>query len=124
MIEAQQLQKDFRGTRVVDIERLSVGARTTLAVIGPSGCGKSTLLRLIVGLLAPDRGRIVIGGVAAVQYIAFAEIAVVETAQNFLRLPAQRDAQMVDELQMPVAVNACVQCQLRKGRSAPHQRAT
>ena len=64
MIEAQQLQKDFRGTRVVDIDRLSVGARTTLAVIGPSGCGKSTLLRLIVGLLAPDRGRIVIGGVA------------------------------------------------------------
>ena len=30
MIEAQQLQKDFRGTRVVDIDRLSVGARTTL----------------------------------------------------------------------------------------------
>jgi len=63
MIEAEHLQKSFDGTRVLDVERFSVGARTTLSVIGPSGCGKSTLLRLVVGLLAPDRGRITIGGI-------------------------------------------------------------
>ena len=34
-----------------------------LAVVGPSGCGKSTLLSLFSGLLAPERGTILIDGV-------------------------------------------------------------
>jgi iron(III) transport system ATP-binding protein len=36
------------------------GSLTTL--LGPSGCGKTTLLRMIAGLEAPTRGRIVIAG--------------------------------------------------------------
>jgi osmoprotectant transport system ATP-binding protein len=37
---------------------LSIVRGQTTALIGPSGCGKSTLLRLIIGLIAPDAGRI------------------------------------------------------------------
>ena len=37
----------------------------TTALLGPSGCGKSTVLRLIIGLIAPDRGTITFDGQAA-----------------------------------------------------------
>jgi len=33
------------------------------ALYGPSGCGKSTTLALIAGLMTPDEGRIVLGGI-------------------------------------------------------------
>lgn len=36
------------------------------ALFGPSGSGKTTLVDLIAGLLRPDRGRIVVGGVVLV----------------------------------------------------------
>jgi osmoprotectant transport system ATP-binding protein len=62
-IEIRDLEKRYAGALALDVPRLDVAPRTTLAIIGPSGCGKSTLLRLIVGLVTPDRGTIAIGGV-------------------------------------------------------------
>ena len=35
-----------------------------LCIVGPSGCGKSTLLSLLAGLLAPERGEILLDGVS------------------------------------------------------------
>ena len=32
------------------------------SVIGPSGCGKSTMLKIMAGLLAPSKGRVVLSG--------------------------------------------------------------
>ncbi len=61
-IEIEHVAKSYGEVLALDVERLVVAPRATLALIGPSGCGKSTLLRLIVGLLRPDRGRISIGG--------------------------------------------------------------
>ncbi|MEU6558674.1 ABC transporter ATP-binding protein [Nocardia nova] len=61
---------------------LDIGAGELLAVIGVSGAGKSTLARVLAGLVAPDRGRVVVDGapmpvlrkrsraqIAAVQYV-------------------------------------------------------
>lgn len=62
-IEVEGLEKRYEGTLVVDIPGLRVEPRTTLALIGPSGCGKSSLLRLVIGLLRPDRGRVLVTGI-------------------------------------------------------------
>ena len=41
---------------------LTVGDGEFCTVIGPSGCGKSTLLGMLAGLVAPDTGRLSVGG--------------------------------------------------------------
>ena len=55
------LAKSFGAT--VALDHVAVHARDgeLLTLLGPSGCGKSTTLWSIAGLLAPDRGRIVVG---------------------------------------------------------------
>lgn len=40
----------------------SIGVHERVAVLGGSGEGKTTILRLILGLIRPDRGRIIVDG--------------------------------------------------------------
>jgi osmoprotectant transport system ATP-binding protein len=52
------VRKSLGGHEVIRGVELTVDAGRTTVLIGPSGCGKSTLLRLLLGLLAPDAGRV------------------------------------------------------------------
>ncbi len=47
---------------VVDVPAFALEAGAQVALRGESGSGKTTFLHLIAGILAPDRGRIEIGG--------------------------------------------------------------
>jgi peptide/nickel transport system ATP-binding protein len=49
----------------VDDVAFAIERGGTLALVGESGCGKSTVARLLVGLHAPTRGRVVFDGVDA-----------------------------------------------------------
>ena len=62
-LSIERLAFRYPGTAagVADIE-LGLRERELVAVMGPSGCGKSTLLKLVAGFLAPERGRIGLGG--------------------------------------------------------------
>ncbi|MFZ5898157.1 MAG: ABC transporter ATP-binding protein [Bacillota bacterium] len=61
-IEFQRVSKRYDDRAVVDglSFRIEEGERVVLH--GRSGCGKTTVLRLIAGFLAPDVGRVLVGG--------------------------------------------------------------
>lgn len=59
----ENLVVTFGKTRVLDRVRLRVDSSEIVAILGPSGSGKSTLLRVIAGILPPDEGTVLLGGV-------------------------------------------------------------
>ena len=67
LLQAEGLVKRFRGPDGVDraaVEDVSFEIRVgeTLGVVGESGSGKTTTARLALALLAPDTGRVTLGG--------------------------------------------------------------
>ena len=60
MIEVVDLYKSFNGYDVLRGVNLKVEEGQSLALIGGSGKGKSVLLKHIIGLVKPDRGKILI----------------------------------------------------------------
>jgi osmoprotectant transport system ATP-binding protein len=63
VIAVERIAKRYGSRFAVAPTTLAIDANKSLALVGPSGCGKSTLLRLVLGLLTPDEGRVVVGGV-------------------------------------------------------------
>ena len=61
-ISLRGVSKSYGGHAAVEALDLDVRRETSLALVGPSGSGKSTVLRLVVGLTAPDRGEVLVGG--------------------------------------------------------------
>lgn len=62
MIEAIDVAKDFGEHKVLDGLNLKINTGETCVIIGRSGCGKSVFLKHIVGLLRPDKGRVLVEG--------------------------------------------------------------
>jgi peptide/nickel transport system ATP-binding protein len=56
-------RKPRQFVHAVDDVGFAIARGRTLALVGESGCGKSTVARLLVGLYAPTRGRVVFDGV-------------------------------------------------------------
>ncbi|HYG06852.1 MAG TPA: sulfate/molybdate ABC transporter ATP-binding protein [Stenotrophomonas sp.] len=60
-IRIQDLHKRFDQFAALDGIDLDIRQGELLALLGPSGSGKTTLLRIIAGLEAADRGRVLFG---------------------------------------------------------------
>jgi len=59
----QGLTKSFNNKPAVVDLSLEVESGEIFVLLGPNGAGKTTTIKLINGLLAPDKGRILIGGI-------------------------------------------------------------
>lgn len=60
----EQVEKRYGSNVILDSLTLRFPSASVSAILGESGAGKSTLLRLLLGLEWPDRGEILIDGVA------------------------------------------------------------
>jgi multiple sugar transport system ATP-binding protein len=57
-----RLTKRFGATTALDDVSIGIAQGEFLVLLGPTGAGKTTALRLVAGLEAPDRGRVLIDG--------------------------------------------------------------
>lgn len=64
MIAIDNLHKSFNGREVLNGVTLRVEKGEIMAVIGGSGAGKSVLLKHIAALMRPERGTILVDGIA------------------------------------------------------------
>ncbi len=62
MIKVEQLSKSFGTKQVLNDVSLEIPDGKIFAILGQSGSGKSVLLKHIIGLLAPDSGKIIVDG--------------------------------------------------------------
>jgi branched-chain amino acid transport system ATP-binding protein len=63
VLEVINLGVAFGGIRAVDGVSFAAEQNAITTIIGPNGAGKSTLFNLISGLIRPNAGRVVLGGV-------------------------------------------------------------
>lgn len=63
MIELANVRKSFEKRTVLDGVSLSLDRGETFVIIGMSGTGKTVTLKHIAGLLDPDEGDVLVGGV-------------------------------------------------------------
>jgi phospholipid/cholesterol/gamma-HCH transport system ATP-binding protein len=61
-ISVEGLSKSFGSARVWEDVTLDIPAGEVSGLIGPSGTGKSVFLKSLIGLLVPERGKIIIDG--------------------------------------------------------------
>lgn len=63
MIQVENLSKSFGDLDVLEDVDLEIQDGETIAIIGRSGSGKSVLMKHLVGLLKPDKGRVLVDDV-------------------------------------------------------------
>jgi lipopolysaccharide export system ATP-binding protein len=61
-LRAQDLTKSYSGRTVVRGVGLDVASGEVVGLLGPNGAGKTTTFSMVVGLTAPDSGRVTLNG--------------------------------------------------------------
>jgi lipopolysaccharide export system ATP-binding protein len=62
VLRAEGLVKSYKRRRVVDGVSFHVRPGEVVGLLGPNGAGKTTSFNMVVGLVAPDGGKVLLGG--------------------------------------------------------------
>ena len=62
-LRTDELTKSYGGRTVVRGVSLEVAYGEVVGLLGPNGAGKTTTFYMVVGLTAPDAGRVLLNGV-------------------------------------------------------------
>jgi lipopolysaccharide export system ATP-binding protein len=62
LVSTDRLVKEYRQRRVVNGVSITVGAGEIVGLLGPNGAGKTTSFNMVVGLIKPDKGRVIFQG--------------------------------------------------------------
>ncbi|MBN1213564.1 MAG: ABC transporter ATP-binding protein [candidate division Zixibacteria bacterium] len=62
MIIAENLRKQFNGLVAVDDVSFHIERGEAFGLLGPNGAGKTTTINMLVGVLKPDKGKVIIDG--------------------------------------------------------------
>jgi lipopolysaccharide export system ATP-binding protein len=60
-LQVEDISKSYRSRKVVQSLSLSIRSGEVVGLLGPNGAGKTTAFYMIVGLIASDSGRILLG---------------------------------------------------------------
>ena len=63
MLAAHGLVKDYGSRRVVDGVDFEVYPGEIVGLLGPNGAGKTTTFRMTCGMIEPNAGKVVLGGI-------------------------------------------------------------
>jgi lipopolysaccharide export system ATP-binding protein len=61
LLRAEGLVKSYRGRRVVDGVAFHVAPGEVVGLLGPNGAGKTTSFNMVVGLVTPEKGKVLLG---------------------------------------------------------------
>ncbi len=62
LLELEGLVKSYDGKRVVDGVDIKIKRGEVVGLLGPNGAGKTTTFYMVVGMIKPDKGKIVFDG--------------------------------------------------------------
>src|ERR671917_2696790 len=61
-LRTKDLTKSYSGRTVVKGVSLEIASGEVIGLLGPNGAGKTTTFSMVVGLTAPDSGRVLLDG--------------------------------------------------------------
>ncbi|MBT3918759.1 ABC transporter ATP-binding protein [uncultured Lutibacter sp.] len=64
MIKIEQLYKRFGKNKVLKGVDLDITSKGIFAILGPNGSGKTTLIKAILGMVIPDKGKLLVEDVS------------------------------------------------------------